>query len=875
MADDDYLSDEYSSDDEEAEETPSRARDLLANYYGKLQGNVEEEVEKETMPAIDRQDFDADAHVREMLETQKLPELLEQDDSLCRDIKSLSGDMQMLVYENYSKFIAATDTIRDMKKHVGAMESEMTSLNATMAEIDGMSAAVNASLADKRAKIDKLVRARRLLKRLEFLFELPRRLSAAAQQKQYKEAVRYYAMTEEILQRYDRVPSLKEIHKECRRIAAKIKTGIRASLDSKIDNDVADIAVRVELLVQLGSDPFDCEHAAFHSTFHSLNVKLSTALSALPKDATPPKIAASIASVVTPAFVQTADALKQVASIVDAAIAKNNLSVEDKERPSLDEHALGLFAEYVEAVEQGLDAAVPRERAALLRKDGDSTSLYVDAARAIEVAGDCVETAAAKCAVGDVLRLKLQRVARRAASRRLEDSMKNAKIIALNAIVGLANSAPSLLNDHVEEEEASEEEEPAPPEDDDEDPAAAVAAALAEGEEEEQKPDEEEEPQPEKEEEEPVVVVKEEEEEEEKLSKKKEKVENAGTVRGASVLAARSVAKAAQAGLERAGPLLDHLDDVDVEDCASDYVSFVRDAIAAAGDVCLPDAKAPEVEVDDDGVSGDRSNIMDPAPTVEALALAAGAEVPTLEKPNAIRVLAVGALARALPWENEEKVRRMASDASSKLSVEDLLDSEVLRRTAAALFLRFSRLVLAEVLRENGKKLFGPPTKEESTPNAAIVAAITKLDAAASDFGAAVGSKAKRLNIEDVLESLDDVAKPTVAPRSVGGIELDVERLFAVRESSHLPSDADPKNLWTPDTLLTSLFTHLLRALIEAVRRLPIPKASHYAQLDLDARFLLAAFHSRLKAHPESITDLERLVTAFLQAASDRCIEDD
>lgn len=34
------------------------------------------------------------------------------------EIKSLDSDMQMLVYENYNKFISATDTIRKMKNRV-------------------------------------------------------------------------------------------------------------------------------------------------------------------------------------------------------------------------------------------------------------------------------------------------------------------------------------------------------------------------------------------------------------------------------------------------------------------------------------------------------------------------------------------------------------------------------------------------------------------------------------------------------------------------------------------------------------------------------------------------------------------------------------
>jgi len=44
------------------------------------------------------------------------------------EIKGLDSDMQMLVYENYNKFISATDTIRSMKCSVEEMDSKMLTL---------------------------------------------------------------------------------------------------------------------------------------------------------------------------------------------------------------------------------------------------------------------------------------------------------------------------------------------------------------------------------------------------------------------------------------------------------------------------------------------------------------------------------------------------------------------------------------------------------------------------------------------------------------------------------------------------------------------------------------------------------------------------
>lgn len=60
---------------------------------------------------------------------------------------------QMLVYENYSKFISATDTIRKMKHNVNEMKAEMDSLVRNMEGISTRMHTVNAFLGGKRAKV--------------------------------------------------------------------------------------------------------------------------------------------------------------------------------------------------------------------------------------------------------------------------------------------------------------------------------------------------------------------------------------------------------------------------------------------------------------------------------------------------------------------------------------------------------------------------------------------------------------------------------------------------------------------------------------------------------------------------------------------------
>ena len=56
---------------------------------------------------------DAHQSIHDIMWVSPLPRLV-----LCAELGSLDGDMQTLVYENYNKFISATDTIRQMKSKV-------------------------------------------------------------------------------------------------------------------------------------------------------------------------------------------------------------------------------------------------------------------------------------------------------------------------------------------------------------------------------------------------------------------------------------------------------------------------------------------------------------------------------------------------------------------------------------------------------------------------------------------------------------------------------------------------------------------------------------------------------------------------------------
>ncbi|KAJ1443753.1 hypothetical protein B484DRAFT_389347, partial [Ochromonadaceae sp. CCMP2298] len=116
-----------------------------------------------------------------------------------------------LVYDNYNKFITATETIKEMKRDVYAMDADMEAVRLKMRQIAQGSGVLDLVLQPTRSKVDKLVRVRRLLQRLEFLNELPARLETMIRHKRYTEAVHLYKKTISVLTRHSHVLSFKKI----------------------------------------------------------------------------------------------------------------------------------------------------------------------------------------------------------------------------------------------------------------------------------------------------------------------------------------------------------------------------------------------------------------------------------------------------------------------------------------------------------------------------------------------------------------------------------------------------------------------------------------------------------------------------------------
>lgn len=233
--DDDSDSDSFNSDDSDLsdEKGGNTMMSLLSSYYGVDDDEKKEDPSTQTSSNIDKTGFDHTSYVRDLLCTCELNDLTKQDTKLVHDIKTLDSDMQMLVYENYNKFISATETIKRMKTNVDAMDDDMDAVKAKIETITTTTIRLDQTLTSKRTKIDKLVRIKRLLTRLEFLSELPERLEKMIEEEMYTAAIQLYKRTISVLIKQENVLSFKKIKEKTENMMQDLRLKVLSLMDAQ------------------------------------------------------------------------------------------------------------------------------------------------------------------------------------------------------------------------------------------------------------------------------------------------------------------------------------------------------------------------------------------------------------------------------------------------------------------------------------------------------------------------------------------------------------------------------------------------------------------------------------------------------------------
>ncbi|GMI66635.1 modified transport to the vacuole 16, UNHINGED, vacuolar protein sorting 51 [Hibiscus trionum] len=235
------------TDDVPLDDKAKRMRDLLSSFYNPDHSSVPKAPSNiENLDAIDSTSFDPDHYMNLLAQKSNLEGLLRRHVEMAGEIKNLDTDLQMLVYENYNKFISATDAIKWMKSNIVGMEANMEQLLDKIMSVQSRSDGVNTSLFEKREHIEKLHRTRNLLRKVQFIYDLPARLAKCIKSEAYADAVKFYIGAMPIFKAYG-----DSSFQDCKRASEETIIIIVKNLQGKLFSDSESIQARAEAAVLL------------------------------------------------------------------------------------------------------------------------------------------------------------------------------------------------------------------------------------------------------------------------------------------------------------------------------------------------------------------------------------------------------------------------------------------------------------------------------------------------------------------------------------------------------------------------------------------------------------------------------------------------
>ena len=219
----------------------SRMKALTGAYYGVGEDAADDAAEAEANAFnMDSSYFKVDEYVTDLLSSTPYLQLLDLDEELRKTIVQLDSSMQLLVYENYPKFIGATDTMQNMKEKLIKMESQVSGLESKMDAIANATRRMNERNSSKREEVARLDRLGGLVNKLSTLFELPKKLRSVSDIKETLELVQLYKSAAPYLEKHTNVPSFAKIDRDARNATEEIAARFKQRL---IMQDVAGLSV--------------------------------------------------------------------------------------------------------------------------------------------------------------------------------------------------------------------------------------------------------------------------------------------------------------------------------------------------------------------------------------------------------------------------------------------------------------------------------------------------------------------------------------------------------------------------------------------------------------------------------------------------------
>ncbi|ROV90791.1 hypothetical protein VMCG_09380 [Cytospora schulzeri] len=170
-------------------------------------GDVNELSHSDVPPSeIDAPGFDAEAYVRARLQDSTLEELFRTYTRVLGEIRALDAEKKALVYDNYSKLITATETIRKMRANMDPLNPMASTLDPAIAHIYSQASSIRDTLRQSAPKPEESggrdeeqARKRRTRELVAEVLQTPARMRTLVQDGKVEEAREAWRLPRKLL----------------------------------------------------------------------------------------------------------------------------------------------------------------------------------------------------------------------------------------------------------------------------------------------------------------------------------------------------------------------------------------------------------------------------------------------------------------------------------------------------------------------------------------------------------------------------------------------------------------------------------------------------------------------------------------------------
>lgn len=208
-----------------------RNRAALRDYYGLKAGATDEgknaapapTLDPETESELDKEGFEPEQYVMDILAREGLEGVMRVEAGLVSEIRTLDGEKKALVYDNYSKLIAATDTIRKMRTNMDPLTPTTATLTPAIGHIAETATALSDSLKKQHLpsiaqEYSEAQKKKKQQETVRWVLDAPGRLRKLVDDGQRQDAETQWAQISGLLDKWSAVSGVQGVRENCQKI---------------------------------------------------------------------------------------------------------------------------------------------------------------------------------------------------------------------------------------------------------------------------------------------------------------------------------------------------------------------------------------------------------------------------------------------------------------------------------------------------------------------------------------------------------------------------------------------------------------------------------------------------------------------------------